>query len=128
MQVFLVTTITSAASAATTQIIKNPLSAKDLLAQNLPKASNFYISYFVLQGLILSSGSVVQVMGFLVFKVLRLLFDTTPRKLYTRWVGLNGLQWGTVFPVFTNMAVIGELSCICFPVPSSFGTARSRFR
>ncbi|WEW61369.1 hypothetical protein PRK78_006859 [Emydomyces testavorans] len=113
VQVFLVTTLTSAASAATSQIIKNPLSTKDLLAQNLPKASNFYISYFLFQGLILSSGAVMQVITFLVFKLLRILFDKTPRKLYQRWASLTGLSWGTVFPVFTNMAVIAiTYSCI----------------
>ncbi|EEP81198.1 conserved hypothetical protein [Uncinocarpus reesii 1704] len=113
VQVFLVTTITSAASAATSQIIKDPLSAKDLLANNLPKASNFYISYFLFQGLILSSAAVMQVITFLVFKLLRVLFDKTPRKLYQRWAALAGLSWGTVFPVFTNMVVIAiTYSCI----------------
>ncbi|EFR03550.1 phosphate metabolism protein 7 [Nannizzia gypsea CBS 118893] len=113
VQVFLVTTITSAASAATSQIIKNPLSAKDLLAKNLPKATNFYISYFLFQGLMLSSGAVVQVIAFLVFQVLRTVFDTTPRKLYSRWAALTGVWWGTVFPVFTNMTVIAiTYSCI----------------
>lgn len=114
VQVFLVTTITSAASAATTQIIQDPLSIKDLLAENLPKASNFYISYFLFQGLILSSGAVVQVIGFLVFKLLRVLFDKTPRRLYERWARLGGLSWGTVFPIFTNMGVIGEFLVMYF--------------
>ncbi|EZF76717.1 hypothetical protein H105_01910 [Trichophyton soudanense CBS 452.61] len=113
VQVFLVTTITSAASAATSQIIKNPLSAKDLLAKNLPKATNFYISYFLFQGLMLSSGAVVQVIAFLLFKFFRAFFDSTPRKLYSRWAALTGVWWGTVFPVFTNMAVIAiTYSCI----------------
>ncbi|KAM5450192.1 hypothetical protein MaudCBS49596_004567 [Microsporum audouinii] len=113
VQVFLVTTITSAASAATSQIIKNPLSAKDLLAKNLPKATNFYISYFLFQGLMLSSGAVVQVIAFLVFKFFRAFFDSTPRKLYSRWAALTGVWWGTVFPVFTNMTVIAiTYSCI----------------
>lgn len=108
VQVFLVTTLTSAASAATSQIIKDPMSVKDLLAKNLPKASNFYISYFLLQGLVLSAGAVVQVVGFLIFKIFVAFFDTTPRKLYERWTSMNGLRWATVFPVFTNMVVIGK--------------------
>jgi hypothetical protein len=108
VQVFLITTITSAASAATTQIIHDPLSTKDLLAKNLPKSSNFYISYFIFQGLMMSTGAVVQVVGLLLIKVFKVLIDTTPRKLYVRWTSLSGLCWGTVFPIFTNMAVIGE--------------------
>ena len=51
IQVFLVTTFASGAASVVTQIIDNPSSATTLLAENLPKASNFYISYFILQGL-----------------------------------------------------------------------------
>lgn len=50
----------------------------------------------------------MQVVGFLAFKSLRIMFDRTPRKLYERWASLHSVKWGTVFPVFTNMAVIGE--------------------
>ncbi|KAI2826242.1 hypothetical protein CBS147320_6417 [Aspergillus niger] len=113
VQVFLVTTLTSAASAATAQIIKDPLSAKDLLAENLPKATNFYISYFLLQGLTMSSMAVVQVAGAVVFKFITTFFDRTPRRLYQRWAALSGVGWGNVFPVFTNMGVIAiTYSCI----------------
>ncbi|KAG2411603.1 hypothetical protein HFD88_009159 [Aspergillus terreus] len=113
VQVFLVTTLTSAASAATAQIIKDPLSAKDLLAKNLPKATNFYISYFLLQGLTMSSLAVVQVAGALVFKFITTFFDHSPRHLYQRWSALSGISWGNVFPVFTNMGVIAlTYSCI----------------
>ncbi|KAL4805016.1 hypothetical protein BDV18DRAFT_141742 [Aspergillus unguis] len=113
VQVFLVTTITSAASAATAQIIQNPLSAKDLLAENLPKATNFYISYFLLQGLTTSSMAVVQIMSILVFKLITTFFDGSPRRLYERWAALSQISWGNVFPVFTNMGVIAlTYSCI----------------
>ncbi|PYH88204.1 DUF221 domain protein [Aspergillus ellipticus CBS 707.79] len=113
VQVFLVTTLTSAASAATAQIIKNPLSAKDLLAENLPKATNFYISYFLLQGLTMSSMALVQVASAVVFKFITTFFDRTPRRLYKKWAALSGIGWGNVFPVFTNMGVIAiTYSCI----------------
>ncbi|KKK17081.1 hypothetical protein P175DRAFT_0532590 [Aspergillus ochraceoroseus IBT 24754] len=113
VQVFLVTTLTSAASAATAQIIKDPLSVKDLLAQNLPKASNFYISYFLLQGLSTSSLAVVQIVSVLVFKLITTFFDRSPRRLYQKWAALSAISWGNVFPVFTNMGVIAlTYSCI----------------
>ncbi len=44
IQVFLITTITSSASAAVTAIIDNPGSIFQTLASSLPKSSNFYIS------------------------------------------------------------------------------------
>ncbi|CCE33609.1 uncharacterized protein CPUR_07535 [Claviceps purpurea 20.1] len=49
VQVFLITTLTSAASSALGAILANPLGAKDLLAANIPKASNFYLSYILIQ-------------------------------------------------------------------------------
>lgn len=51
IQVFLITTFSSGAAATVSQLIKHPEKATTLLAENLPKASNFYISYFIVQGL-----------------------------------------------------------------------------
>lgn len=107
VQVFLVTTLTSAASAATSQIVKNPLSAKTLLAKNLPKATNFYISYFLLQGLSTSSLALVQIASAVVFKFVTTFFAYSPRRLFQHWAQLGGVGWGTIFPIFTNMGVIG---------------------
>ena len=108
IQVFLVTTLTSGAAASGVAIFKNPSSATTLLATSLPKASNFYISYFVLQGLSISAGALAQVVGVILFKILGKFLDTTPRKMYKRFVTLAGLGWGTVFPVYTLLTVIGK--------------------
>lgn len=107
VQVFLITTLTSAASASVTSILCKPMDAPNLLATNLPKASNFYISYFVLQGLTISSGALLGIAGLIIFRLLGKFLDTTPRKMYKRWSTLSALGWGTVFPVYTNLTVIG---------------------
>ena len=109
VQVFLVTTIASAASSAVSSIIQEPQKAADLLAKNIPRASNFYIAYFILQGLTFSSGALLQISGLIVSKILGKLFDNTPRKMYNRWSNLAGMGWGTVLPVLTNLCVIGML-------------------
>lgn len=109
VQVFLVVTLTSAASSTATKIVEDPMQAPNLLATNLPKSSNFYISYIVLQGLSFSSGALLQIGGLIIGKILGKLLDSTPRKMYTRWSSLAGLGWGTVFPVVTLLAVIGKL-------------------
>lgn len=108
VQVFLITTLTSAASASVTSILCKPADAPNLLATNLPKASNFYISYFVLQGLTISSGALLGVAGLILFRLLGKFLDSTPRKMYRRWSNLSALGWGTVFPVYTNLTVIGR--------------------
>jgi hypothetical protein len=111
VQVFLVTTIASAASASVSSIIQKPQEAATLLAENIPKASTFYISYFILQGLTFTAGALLQITGLIVSKVLGKLLDSTPRKMYNRWSRLAGLGWGTVLPIVTNLCVIGELPC-----------------
>lgn len=107
IQVFLVTTLTSGASASGVAIFMKPASAPTLLASSLPLASNFYISYFIVQGLGISSQAVAQIVGVIIFKILGKFLDSTPRKMYKRFVTLSGLGWGTVFPVYTLLTVIG---------------------
>lgn len=110
IQVFLITTLSSSAASAGADVYNNPSMATTLLAQDLPKASNFYISYFILQGLSISSSAVLQIVGVILFLILGKFLDNTPRKVFKRWSTLSGLGWGTVFPIFTNLTVIGE-SC-----------------
>lgn len=122
IQVFLVVTIASAATSVVTQIINNPSSAATLLSQKIPKASNFYISYIVLQGLSFSSGALLQISGLIVGKILGKFLDSTPRKMYKRWSNLAGLGWGTVYPAISLLTVIGIIySCIA-PLVMGFGT------
>ncbi|KAL4917025.1 hypothetical protein BDW62DRAFT_211538 [Aspergillus aurantiobrunneus] len=122
VQVFLVVTLTSSASSVVTDIIGDPTSAASLLANKLPTASNFYVSYIILQGLSFSSGALLQIGGLIVGKILGRVLDNTPRKMYTRWSNLAGLGWGTVYPVFTLLVVIAiTYSCIA-PLVLGFAT------
>ncbi|KAL8856699.1 MAG: hypothetical protein Q9178_006656 [Gyalolechia marmorata] len=122
VQVFLITTLTSAASASVTSILCKPTDAPNLLATNLPKASNFYIAYFVLQGLTISSGALLGIVGLILFRVLGKFLDTTPRKMYKRWSTLSALGWGTIFPVYTNLTVIAITYSIIAPLVLGFAT------
>ncbi|KAE8354399.1 hypothetical protein BDV28DRAFT_84893 [Aspergillus coremiiformis] len=122
VQVFLVVTIASSASSVVSDIINKPASAAQLLAQKVPQASNFYISYIILQGLSFSAGALLQISGLILGKVLATLLDNTPRKMFTRWSSLSGLGWGTVYPAFTFLAVIAiTYSCIA-PLVLGFAT------
>jgi hypothetical protein len=122
IQVFLVTTMTSAASAAVPQVIKNPGSITKVLAENLPLASNFYISYFILQGLVFSSGQLVQIVGLILFNLMSKYLDKTPRKMYARWSSLSSVGWGSVFPVLEMMTVISITYAPVAPLMMGFAT------
>jgi len=114
--VFLVTALASSASAVVTTIINDPGSATTLLANNLPKSSNFYISYLLLQGLAIAGAGLLQIVGLILFYLLGKILDNTPRKLWNRWNILSGLGWGTVFPIYTNLAVIAIAYSLISPL------------
>ncbi|TPX07451.1 uncharacterized protein E0L32_002079 [Thyridium curvatum] len=112
VQVFLVTTLTSAASAALTDILANPLSIKDMLSQNLPKASNFYLSYILVQCLAGGAQNLVHTFELIRHQVIGRFVDN-PRKRWNTWIRLKPVHWGSIFPVFTNLGVIAiSYSCI----------------
>ena len=105
IQVFLVATLGASATAVVNTIKEDPAGAPTLLANNIPTASTFYLSYFLLQGLGIVANALLAVVGLIVFKILGKLLDNTPRKMYNRWISLSGLGWGTLFPIYTNLFV-----------------------
>ena len=108
VQVFLVTTLTSAASAAIIDVLKDPLSVKDVLSENLPKASNFYLSYILIQCLGAGSALLANFGDLFRHEVVSRVIPNPRRKFY-RWSKLSVIHWGSEFPRFTNMGVIGSL-------------------
>ncbi|KUJ08233.1 DUF221-domain-containing protein, partial [Mollisia scopiformis] len=115
VQVFLITTLTSAASAAITQILQDPLSARTLLSKNLPKASNFYISYFILQGLAMSATRIMHMVSIFRHGLLAN-SGTHPRQISARYHRLRRIHWGSVYPVFTNMGIIAISYSLIAPI------------
>ncbi|KAF3902969.1 hypothetical protein ABW20_dc0102946 [Dactylellina cionopaga] len=124
VQVFLVTTLSSAIASSVKDLVglTSPQQIMNLLAENIPKASNFYVSYMILQGLSISAGALLQIAGLIVGKILSFLFDSTPRKKWNRWNKLSGLGWGTVFPVYTNIVVIALTYSTIAPLVLGFAT------
>ncbi|KAL5118790.1 phosphate metabolism protein 7 [Pleosporales sp. CAS-2024a] len=107
VQVFLITTMASAVTSVINQVLANPGSVLSLLSENLPKASNFYISYFVLLGLSSAAGTLLNIGGFVTVVLLgRILPGKTPRKIFEKLTKLSGPSWGSEFPKWTNLAVI----------------------
>jgi calcium permeable stress-gated cation channel len=108
IQIFLVTTLSSAATAVAKKIIDRPMDAPSILASKLPTASNIYISYFIVQGLTIATGVLTQVVGFFVFRILYKFLAGTPRAMYQKWASLSAISWGSTLPVYTNIVVIGK--------------------
>ncbi|RCK63835.1 Uncharacterized protein RSN1 [Candida viswanathii] len=120
---FLVTALASSATATVTEIVEKPTSAMSILANKLPLSSNFYISYLVLQGFSIAGGSLFQIVGLFLYYILGSLFDDTVRKKWDRFSGLGSVSWGTVFPIFTQLACITLAYSIISPLILIFACA-----
>ncbi|KAI4717328.1 DUF221-domain-containing protein [Aureobasidium sp. EXF-10727] len=122
VDVFLVTTFASGAAAVAKQIVDQPASAPTLLASNLPLASNFYTAYFVVTMLNQAAMLVLNIAPLLFIAFLGKILDSTPRKVYNRYVTLIGLGWGSVYPANAMLGVIAiAYSCIA-PLLLGFAT------
>ncbi|RDW60662.1 DUF221-domain-containing protein [Coleophoma cylindrospora] len=122
IQVFLVTTFSSGASSVVSEIIKQPSSATTLLATSLPKASNFYISYIIVQGLGIAAGNLLNIGALAMLTVVGKFLDKTPRKMFKRYITLAGLGWGSLYPKFANLGVIAIAYAAIAPLVLGFAT------
>lgn len=108
VQVFLVVSISSGFTTVLDDVSKGPQSVPSILAANLPKASNYFFSYMILQAFSVSAAALVQLMALFKWFVLAPLRDDTARQKWARQTNLPDVRWGTFFPVYTNLAAIGE--------------------
>jgi hypothetical protein len=115
IQVFLIQTLANSASTALVQIAKDPSSVFSLLSDSIPTASNFYISYFIVQGITIAVSVLTQVVGMVIFNILYKFLATTPRAMYNKWTTLSAVMWGSLLPVYTTIVVISEWqsTCLC---------------
>jgi hypothetical protein len=120
IQLFLVRTLGDTASTLIVQISQDPGNALRNLSQSLPTSSNFYISYFLVQGFAIAASVVTQITGLFVFRILYKLLASTPRSMYEKWTSLSAISWGSLMPLFTNMAVISIVFAIIAPLELFF--------
>lgn len=113
IQVFLVTTFSSGAAAVATSIARDPTQIPTLLASNLPKASNFYLSYFILQGLTNAPDKLLNYSDLFEYLFYRKYLDLTPRQHFNRYTTMKNIPWAAQYPKFTTMLIIAvAYSCI----------------
>ncbi|KAF8424929.1 DUF221 domain-containing protein [Tirmania nivea] len=116
VQVFLVVSISSGMGPVLDALSKNPTAAASILAENLPKASNFFFSYLLLQAFAQSGGALMQIGSLIVYYIMAPIFDSTARQKWQRQVALPEMKWGTFFPIYTNLACIGLVYSVISPL------------
>jgi hypothetical protein len=120
VQVFLVVSIASGTFQTLANISKDVTSTPNVLAENLPKAANYFFAYMILQALSTSSGTLLQIGTLLVWYVWARIVDNTARAKWTRNTKLPVVQWGSFFPVYTNFACIALIYSIVAPLIALF--------
>lgn len=108
VQLFLVVAISSSFTTLVDSFT-NITGWPELLAQNIPKSSNYFFSYMILQAMSVSAGALAQIISLVQWFILGPLFDNTARNKWSRTTNLSTVQWGTFFPVYTTLACIGQL-------------------
>ena len=116
VQVFLVVSLSSGITTTLQIITNNPQEVPSLLAANLPKSSNYFFSYLLLQALSVSAGALVQLGNLFQWFLLAPIVDSTARQKWARQLDLQTKKWGTFFPVYTNLAAIGLIYSVIAPL------------
>jgi hypothetical protein len=113
--VFLVVAISSSLLGFLSDAAENPKSVPTQLAQTLPRAANYFMSYVLVKALTGSSGALLQPVTLLV-QIISHLSDTTPRQKWQRQAKLSNVEWARLFPPLTNIAVIGITFSVIAPL------------
>ncbi|TKA70341.1 hypothetical protein B0A55_07415, partial [Friedmanniomyces simplex] len=115
IQIFFVGTLASGLTVFFSQLATQPGEVFKSLSESLPRASNYFFQYLLVQALSNSSGALLQFGSLFVWFFFSRIMDSTPRQKWRRQIGLNNLQWGSFFPPFTNFAVIGIVYSVIAP-------------
>ncbi|KAG8853288.1 hypothetical protein FRB96_008373 [Tulasnella sp. 330] len=120
---FLIVTISGGLIQALPGLAANPSQAPTLLAQNLPSAATFFITYIILQGLSGVGGGFLQIVPLIVYYVKLKLLGSTPRAIYNIKYTMRDVAWGTTFPGITLVTVIALVYTPLQPLVTGFAVA-----
>ena len=120
VQIFLVVSLSSSLTSVFKELYADPTKAPTLLAQSIPRGSNYFFQYMLLQAFSVSGGDLVQIGALIGWFVLAPLLDSTSRQKWRRNITLPTIQWGTFYPVYTNLACIGIIFSVISPLMIPF--------
>ncbi|KAI8458717.1 hypothetical protein BY996DRAFT_6832998 [Phakopsora pachyrhizi] len=119
---FLVVTLSSGLVAAIPAITQQPGSAVTILANELPKASTFFLTYIVATCFAGAAASLLQIASVFIYKLKLMWLASTPRSVYQTRFQMSSVAWGTIFPNVCLLAVIGLSYSTVSPILNGFVT------
>ncbi|KAF9067098.1 hypothetical protein BDP27DRAFT_1329517 [Rhodocollybia butyracea] len=120
---FFIITLASGLIASIKQIVASPASTPNILASSLPKASIFFLTYIILQGLSGVAGGFLQIVPLIIYYAKLYLLSSTPRSIWGIKYGLRSDAWGTLFPNTTLLVVITLGYAIISPIINGLACA-----
>jgi len=120
---FLIVTLSSGIISALPGLLSNPTSIPALLAQHLPGASIFFLTYILLQGLSGVAGGFLAIVQLVLYYVKLFILGSTPRSVYNIKYGPRSVAWGTLFPGITLLVVITLAYSIIAPIINGLSCA-----
>ena len=104
-QITLVVTLTAGITAIMNEVSAGG-SIAATLAKNVPKASNYFLAYVLLQALSVSASTMLRIDRLVQELILSPIFDRTVSQKLER-KKTQEIEWGCVVPTYTNLACIG---------------------
>jgi hypothetical protein len=111
VDVVLVSTISGGFFSTVSQfenIVKNPLGIVNILSENLPQASTFFITFVMLQATNQSGQAMLQIVPYII-SFITPLFATTPRDKYNQKRTCPTVNLGTLIPAQTVIFILGNI-------------------
>lgn len=116
VHLFLVVTISSGVSVIIGNLINNPITVPSLLAEELPKSSNFFCSFVIIRGIAYSGGNFLRIKE-LLFELFYFNFKIyTPHSYLRRLKKSLFFNWGSIYPIFTVLACIVLIYSVIAPL------------
>ncbi|KAG7692339.1 hypothetical protein KL930_004972 [Ogataea haglerorum] len=113
---FIVITISSGFIVVLERFLLNPSAIPAMVAQDFPKASNFFFSFFILKGLTCFGNSLLQFGRFSSDLCMDKLIDKTPREKLHRRMSIPQPSWGLTYPTYSVYGSIGLVYSVISPL------------
>lgn len=97
-------------------ILNNPINFPTLLAQELPKSSNFFCSFVIIRGIAYSGGNFLNTRQLVCEIFHRIFILSPPHKILRRTIGPSAFQWGSIYPIFSTLGCITLVYSIISPL------------
>ncbi|KAK7031452.1 hypothetical protein R3P38DRAFT_2923651 [Favolaschia claudopus] len=117
---FLIVTLSTSFTALVHDIISTPTQTVQHLAQRLPGASIFFLTYMVTQGLAGAGAALAQLFPVVLHFIRKWFLGRTPRQAYSVTFMMPSAEFGLVLPRLSLLATIGFAYSVLNPVINLF--------